>query len=126
VRGNRRHRIALHGEHATLDLDEVILLKQIIGIGYVALQTSVEHPLAHGLLDVVDRIAQLLDHGMSSQRVHVEVVGLGGEDEKGHHRGVRLLVLEHRVQASQCLDEDVGSLVSKLVATGDEEVQGLI
>jgi len=63
---------------------------------------------------------------MSPQRVHVEVVSLGGEDQEGHHSGVRLLVLQHGVQASQCLDKDVCSLVAELIATGDEEVQGLV
>jgi len=35
-------------------------------------------------------------------------------------------VLQHGVQASQCLDKDVCSLVAELIATGDEEVQGLV
>ena len=63
---------------------------------------------------------------MASQRLHVEVVGFGGEDEEGHHRDVGMGGLQVVVESGQGLDEDVGTFVAEFVATGDEEVEGLV
>ena len=41
------------------------------------------------LLNFIDGIFEAFGHCMATQGLHVETVGLGGEDQKGHNRFVR-------------------------------------
>ncbi len=74
----------------------------------------------------MDRVAKLLGYRLPAQRVDVEVVGPGGEDEESDDGLVRVGRLQVVVEPRQRLDKQVGALVHKLVAPGSEEEQGLV
>lgn len=90
------------------------------------LQTSVIHPFAHLLLNLVYGIPELLRDGMSPQRIHIEVVGFRGEDQKGDHRHIRLLTLQVMVQTRQGFNKNIRSFVGVLISASDKEVQSLL
>lgn len=90
------------------------------------LQTSVIHPFAHLLLNLVYGIPELLRDCMSPQRIHIEVVGFRGEDQKGDHRHIRLLTLQVMVQTRQGFNKNIRSFVGVLVSASDKEVQRLL
>ena len=54
-------------------------------------ESSFKYPLADFSLNIVHGLPQLFGYGLALQRVHVETVCLGGEDEEGYYCYVRLV-----------------------------------
>ncbi len=52
------------------------------------------HSLADLLLDVLHRVFQALGDGVTAQRLDVEAVRLGRENQKGHHRPIGVVGFE--------------------------------
>ena len=62
--------------------------QQVGGLGHEATEALLVQPLPHVLLDGVDCVLEALGDGVAPQRLHVEAVGLGGEDQEGDDRDV--------------------------------------
>ena len=72
-------------EDAPLELDDVVLGQEVRGVRDDAPEAGLVHALADVLLDLVDRVLQALGDGVAAEGLHVEAVGLGGEDQERHH-----------------------------------------
>ncbi len=79
-------------------------------------ESSLEYLLANLCLNVINSIPQLLSDGLAFERVYIEAVSLGGEDKEGYHCHITLAGLEVMVESSQCLNEEISSLVRELVS----------
>ena len=90
VRGHRRQIGRALSENAPLEANNVVFRQQVIGIRHVAAETGLIHALANVALNLVYRVLEALGDSVTSKRLDVEAVGLGGEDHEGNHCFVRL------------------------------------
>src|SRR5262245_30669746 len=88
-------------------------------------QGSLKEPGSHVVGNGVDRVVQALDDGLSFESFHCKRRGLCGHDDEGHNRHWRVGLLHAGIEAAEGLDEHVNTLVSILVSTGSEEVEGV-
>ena len=116
VSGDGRQRRGLGGEDASLQLRQVVSCQEIVTIRNLPAETCLVESLSDVLLDVINRILETLCDGVTPERLHVEAVRLGGEDEEGDHSDVTVGVLQQVIQPGQRLDEHVCSFVCKLIS----------
>ena len=63
------------------------------------LETELVDSLSQIVLNIVNRFSQLLGDGLTSQRLHVEIAGLGWENHETDDCGVRLSSLDFEDEA---------------------------
>jgi hypothetical protein len=132
VRRNRREGVAAEGEDATLEEDLVFRGEKLRGVGDFGSVFSgvaggtLEKALTDTVLNLGDGVAELLRHGLTLERLdRVRVRGGGGDDERDDGL-LRTGDLEAVVEAGKGLDEHVETFVAVFVATGSEEVEGVV
>ncbi|KAH3664964.1 hypothetical protein OGATHE_003779 [Ogataea polymorpha] len=132
---NWRQRVSFQRKHASLQVDSVCRLEQIVQRGQLDLRrvlhvnrllAELEEPLAHKGLDVLDGGFQLLDHRLATQRVHGVRLGGCGHDDEGDHVHLGIDRLEPVVESGQCLDEEVHPFVSILVSSCNEKIESVL
>jgi len=106
VVGNHRGKgLPLHGKNSPLDEHQLLLRQHSFHLGHVTPRCLLEDPDTNLLLDVLDCVPQLLHHSLPLEGVHIETLGLCARDEKGHHSGCTVIVLQPLIQAyKECED----------------------
>ena len=62
---------------------------------------------------------------LTSERLDVEAVCFGREDQEGNDGYVRLVLFQQVVEPGQSLYEDIRAFVTELVTAGREEIKAL-
>ena len=99
VGGNRRERVPLERKHSTLEEDLVLVRQQALGVGDLGSELSIvssgvfEQSVSDPVLDLLDRVLQLLDDGLPLEGFDgIRVGGSGHDDERDNSRlGTHLL-----------------------------------
>jgi len=158
VGGDRGQRVSLEGKHSSLEQDLVLVRQEALGVGNLGSELSIvpsgvlEQSVSDPVLNLLDRVLQLLDDGLTLEGFDRVRVGGGGHDDKGDDGGLGSHLLQSVVQTctscdvlrsvssrfhaaqlgsdrsltGQTLEEHVDTLVPVLVPSGGEHVDRVL
>lgn len=78
------------------------MINDVSAVGDAPTEADLKQSRSHVFLDVVDSLTQLLDDGLGSEGVHVEIVCGRGEYEKSNHGHITALFLKQQTQLQAC------------------------
>jgi hypothetical protein len=131
VRHNRGQAVALERKDPSFEENPVFFREEVLRRRHKLLlamepRRVVKQPRADAVLDLGDRVPELLRDCLSLERLDGVGVGLCRHDDKGDDGGVGASLLELVVEPREGLDEHVDALVAVLVPAGREHIESII
>lgn len=122
----RKVLIGLHSLDAALHGDRILLREELVGIRNLATDEALIESLANMLRDLGSSIRNVTTIALTSDGFDVAVVSSARNDKESDHGDVGVGLLQHVVELSQGLDENVHTFVVVLATTSSEDVKSFV